>query len=86
MERARLDLKSANERLVVTEQAISKAAESAEITRARFEQGEALATQVIDAETALVAARVRRAEAEADQRIAVGALRKAAGLPQLDSK
>jgi outer membrane protein TolC len=86
MERARLDLNSANERLAVTEEAVSHAAESAENTRARFEQGEALATQLIDAETALVGARVRRAEAEADQRIAIGALRKALGSPQLDSK
>jgi outer membrane protein TolC len=40
----------------------------------------------MDAETALVSARVRRAEAEADQRIALAALRKAVGLPQLESK
>ena len=39
----------------------------------------------IDAETALTSARVRRAEAEADQRIAVAALRKALGLSQLDT-
>jgi outer membrane protein TolC len=53
------------------------------LTRARFEQGLALATQLIDAETALTAVRARRAEAEADQRIAVAALRKALGLGQL---
>jgi outer membrane protein TolC len=46
----------------------------------------ALSTQLIDSETALVAARVRRAQAEADQQIAVAALRKALALPQLDSK
>jgi outer membrane protein TolC len=45
-----------------------------------------LATQLIDAETALTAARVRRAEAEADERIAVAALRKALGLPQIESQ
>jgi hypothetical protein len=44
----------------------------------------ALATQLIDSETALVAARVRRAEAESDHRIAVAAVRKALALPQLD--
>jgi hypothetical protein len=43
-------------------------------------------SQLIDSETALVAARVRRAEAEADQQIAVAAFRKALALPQLDSK
>jgi outer membrane protein TolC len=41
---------------------------------------------LIDAETALVAARVRRAEAEADRQIAVAAVRKALGLPQLESQ
>jgi hypothetical protein len=40
----------------------------------------------MDAETALLRARVGRAEAEADQRIALAALRKAVGLPQLESK
>jgi outer membrane protein TolC len=86
VERARLDLKAANERLTVTQQAVAQAAESASLTRARFEQELALSTQLIDSETALVGARVRRAEAEADQQIAIAALRKALGLPQLDSK
>jgi outer membrane protein TolC len=40
---------------------------------------------LIDAETALVAARVRRAEAEADRQIAIAAMRKTLALPQLDS-
>jgi outer membrane protein TolC len=86
VEQARLELKTANERLVVTRQAVSQASESADLTQARFEQGAALSTQLMDAETALVNARVRRAEAEADQRIALAALRKAVGLPQLESK
>jgi outer membrane protein len=81
---ARLNLQEATERLAVTEKTVAQAEESESLTRARFEQGLALATQLFDAETALTAARVRRAEAEADQRIAVGALRKALGLPQLD--
>jgi outer membrane protein TolC len=84
VEQARLDLKGANERLAVTEKTIEQATESASLTRNRFEQGLALSTQLIDSETALVAARVRRAEAESDQRIAVAALRKALALPQLD--
>jgi outer membrane protein TolC len=86
VEQARLDLKAANERLTMTQQAVAQAAESAILTRVRFEQGVALATQLMDAESALVGARVRRAEAEADQRIALAALRKAVGLPQLESK
>jgi outer membrane protein TolC len=86
VEQARLDLKAANERLGVTEQAVAQAAESARLTRARFEQESALSKDLIDAETALVAARVRRAEAEADRQIAIAAVRKALGLPQLESQ
>lgn len=86
VEQARLDLKAADERLRVTDKAVSQAAESASLTRARFEQELALSTQLIDAETALVAARVRRAEAEADRQIAIAAVRKALALPQLDSQ
>lgn len=85
VERARLDLKAARERLAVTEKAVAQAAESVNLTRARFEEGAALSTQLMDAETALIGARVRCAEAAADQRIALAALRKALGLPQLDS-
>lgn len=85
VEQARLNLDEANNRLAVTESAIAQADESVQLTRARFEQGLALSTQLIDAETALTSARVRRAEAEADRRIAVAALRRALGLPQLDA-
>ncbi len=84
IEQSRLNLAEANERLAVTAKAVEQATESVTLTRARFEQGLALATQVIDSETALTVARVRRAEAEADQRIAVAALRRALGLPQLE--
>jgi outer membrane protein len=86
VEQGRLDLKAANERLSVTEQVIDQAAESVSLTRARFDQELALSTQLIDAETSLLAARVRRAEAEADRQIAIAALRKALGLPQLESQ
>jgi outer membrane protein len=86
VEQARLDLSAANERLAVTEKSVEQSEESAKMTRDRFQQGLAISTQLIDAETALVAARVRRAEAESDQRIAVAALRKALALPQLDAQ
>jgi outer membrane protein len=86
VEQARLELKAANERLSVTEQAVAQATESASLTRARFEQEMALPKDMIDAETALVAARVRRAEAEADRQIAIAAVRKALALPQLESQ
>lgn len=83
LERARLDLLAAQETLSVTERSVEQAAESASLTRARFEQGEALSTQLMDAEIALLNARVRRAQAESDRNIAVAALRAALGLPQL---
>ena len=86
VEQARLELKAANERLSVTDQAVAQATESASLTRARFEQEMALPKDTIDAETALVAARVRRAEAEADRQIATAAMRKALALPQLESE
>ncbi|MBI4659102.1 MAG: TolC family protein [Verrucomicrobia bacterium] len=85
VEQARLRHKEATERLAVTEAAIAQAQESVDLTRSRFEQGLMISTQLIDAETALIAARVRRAQAEGDQRIAVAALRQALGLPQLES-
>jgi len=86
VEQARLNLQAANERLAVTAKSVEQAEESAKLTRNRFEQGMAISTQLIDAESALVAARVRRAESESDQRIAVAALRKALALPQLDAE
>jgi outer membrane protein TolC len=85
IEQARLGLQSADQRLAVTGKAVEQAAESASLTRHRFEQGLALSTQLIDSESALVAMRVRRAEAESDHRIAIAALRKALALPQLDA-
>lgn len=84
VEQARLNLTDADQRLLVTEKSIAQAAESVELTRARFEQGLAMTTQLIDAEAALTGARVRRAEAQADRRIAVAALRRALGLPQME--
>ncbi len=83
VEQARLQLEDATQRLAVTKAAVAEARESAQLTRARFAQGLMLSTQLIDADTALIAARVRRAQAEADKAIAIAALRKALGLPQL---
>ncbi len=85
IEQAQLNVEAANERLAVTSKTVDQAAESASLTRSRFEQGLALSIQLIDSETALLAARIRRSEAESDQRIAVAALRKALALPQLDN-
>jgi outer membrane protein len=85
VEQARLDISAADERLAVSSKTVEQAEESASLTRNRFAQGLALSTQLIDSETTLVAARVRRAEAESDRCIAIAALRKALALPQLDS-
>jgi outer membrane protein TolC len=71
VEQARLNLQEASERLAVTETAITQADESVQLTRARFEQGLTLATQLIDAETALTDAGAARKPA--DRRIAVAA-------------
>ena len=81
---ARLRLENAKERLGVSEQAILHAEESVALSRLRFEQGLLLALQLMDAQTALTAARVRQAEARADYRIALGAVRKALGLSQVE--
>lgn len=86
LERARLDFQAAEERLIPAGQAVAQAEENVRLTRTRFEEGAALATQLVNAETALVSARVRRAEAEADRNIAVAALRKSLALPQIEER
>lgn len=80
---ADLNLNESIERLAVTAKAVEQATESAELTRSRYQQGLLLATQLIDAEAALLTARVRRAEAEADAQIARAAWRKVRGWSQL---
>ncbi len=85
VQRAKLNLATAIERVGVAGKAVELAAESVKLTRARFEQGLALATQLIDSETALTGARVRLAQAESDRLIAIASLRKAFGLPQLET-
>ncbi len=86
IERARLDAQQARERLQVGEKTVSQAEESLALMRDRFEQGLALSAQLIDAQTALTAARVRRADAQTDLQIAIAALRNALGLPILESE
>ena len=85
-EQARLDLQQTTERLAVGEKTVAQAEESLQITRKRFAEGQALTTQLLDSQTALTAAKVRRAEAEADRQIAIAALRKALALPPLEVK
>jgi cobalt-zinc-cadmium efflux system outer membrane protein len=85
LQQSRLALREADERLSVSSQSVSLAAESVRLVRERFAGGLALATQLIDAETALTAARIRRSEAETDRSAAIAALRRALGLPLLPS-
>lgn len=80
---ARLNLDEASERLKVTRKAAEQAEQSAQLNRSRFEQGLALASELIDAETALTNARVRHAQAQADRLTAHSALRYAMGLTQV---
>jgi outer membrane protein TolC len=82
--KARLDLNEATERLAVVNQSVALAGESVQLTRDRFDEGLALAAQLIDAETALTGVRVRKVAAEIDQQIAIAALRRALGLSPLD--
>ncbi|HUJ11575.1 MAG TPA: TolC family protein [Verrucomicrobiae bacterium] len=76
---AQLNLNEAQARLATTGQAVAQAKESLQITKERYANGLALLTQLLDAESALTAARQRRAAAEADDQIAQAALEKALG-------
>jgi outer membrane protein len=76
---AQLNLEEARARLDTTARAVQQAEESLGITKDRYANGLALLTQVLDAETALTAARQRRAAAETDLLIARAALDKAIG-------
>ncbi len=84
IQQARLNATAADGRLRAANKAVTLAEESVGLTRVRFEQGLALSTQLIDAETALTGARVRQTQARADRNIATAALRHALGLPQIE--
>lgn len=83
VEQARLALANSRERLTVTDQAVAQAAESAALSRARFEKGLLLTADLIGVESRLIEARMRQAFAAADERIAVADYRRALGLPLL---
>jgi outer membrane protein TolC len=83
VEQARLAHDEAVERLAVTARAIEQAEESAALSRARFEKGALLTADLIGVEGRLIEARMRRAVAVADERIALAELRRAVGLTPL---
>lgn len=80
LEQARLAHDLAVNQLRMTSRLVDQAEESASISRARFEAGDLLATELIGAETRLTEARMRRAIAVANERVAVAELRHATGL------
>jgi len=82
IEQARLALTQARQRIEVTAKVVEQAEESAVLSRARFERGVILSSDLINVETRLTQARMRRAIALADERVAVAQLRRAHGLPQ----
>ncbi|OAM88949.1 TolC family protein [Termitidicoccus mucosus] len=81
LEQARLAHQLALEQLAVTASLIEQADEAARISRERFEKGVLLTAELIGVETRLTEARMRRAVALANERIAVVEFRRASGLP-----
>lgn len=80
---SRLALEDARERQRVSTQAVAQATESAQLSRARFEAGALLTSDLIAVESRLIEARMRRTVAEADERLAVVEFRRALGLSPL---
>lgn len=84
--KAYLDLKSAQERVGVTEAAVAEAEESHRIIQNRYQNGLTTVTELLRSETALLSARTRRLAAIHDQRIAAATLLESAGTLNKDSE
>ncbi len=80
VEQARLALELAMDRAAVTELSLAQAEESASLSRSRFEAGSLLTAELIGVEGRLMEARMRRAVALADLKLAIVQLRKAVGI------
>ncbi|MBU0482556.1 MAG: TolC family protein [Proteobacteria bacterium] len=80
--RAELAVHDAETRLAVTEKGVEQAKESARIYRARFREGEVLASDLVTAENGLTEALLRKTVAGSAHNIAIAGLRKALGLEQ----
>jgi outer membrane protein TolC len=76
---SRLMFVQARERMKLTAQAAGQAEENLRVTRERFKQGVALNTDVLDADVALLRARMNRAQAAIDLVLAQARLEKALG-------
>lgn len=85
VEKARLAVEQAQQRLLVTKKMVEQAEESASLNRNRFKEGLLLSSELIDVENRLTDAKVRRTLARAANRIAVADLRRAVGLEQFDT-
>jgi outer membrane protein TolC len=83
VEQAHLAHEDAVERVAVSARAVEQAEESAALSRARFEKGVLLTADLIGVEGRLIEARMRRAVAVAEERIALADLRRALGLNPL---
>jgi len=81
---AELGVQEAAARLATSTRSVAQAEESLEIAKERYAGGLSLMTQVLDAETALSAARQRRIAARADYRIMRASLDWALGRPWTD--
>ena len=77
---SRLMLVQARERMKLAAQAAGQAEENLRVTRERFKQGVALNTDVLDADVALLRARMNRTQAAIDLVLAQARLEKALGL------
>jgi outer membrane protein TolC len=75
----RLSLARAGEKVRVAGQAVGQAEENLRVTRERFKQGVALSSDVLDAEVALLQAKLGRTQAAIDQVVAQARLEKALG-------
>lgn len=80
VERARLAVELAKDRVAVTELSLAQAEESASLSRSRFEAGALLTAELIGVEGRLMEARMRRAVALADLKLAIAELRRAVGI------
>jgi outer membrane protein TolC len=76
---SRLTLARADEKVRVAGQAVGQAEENLRVTRERFKQGVALNTDVLDADVALLGARMNRTQAAIDLVLAQARLEKALG-------
>lgn len=79
-EEARLNYELAESQLATTQRMVAQAEESATISRARFEAGDLLVTELLGAESRLTQARVREAMARFNKQMAIAEWYRAAGI------